>query len=123
MKNYAVVGDWNVLCQVCREKIKASEAVTRWDGLIVGRSHPCFELRHPLDLPQPLPPEEKPLPFTSPEPTDVFIYKCDQFGRSSVASLAQADCAVCDDPLTGVSPDDFDSDGLPASTFPTTGTL
>lgn len=63
--------DWNVICMSCREKIKASTAVLRWDGLVVGKDHPgCFEYRSPLDMPAPPLRDQRPLPFTSPEPSD-----------------------------------------------------
>lgn len=49
-------------------------AVERWDGLIVARDHPgCFEHRHPLDMPQRLPPEPRPILFVSSEPEEEEI--------------------------------------------------
>lgn len=70
----AVPFAYNVICQVCRKKIKSFEAVKRWDGYIVGRNHEgCYETKHPLDMPlPPRAPENRPLPFTSPESTDVY---------------------------------------------------
>ena len=32
---YYIPGSWNVICDSCGKKIKASEAKQRWDGLIV----------------------------------------------------------------------------------------
>lgn len=92
----AIPYDFNVICQVCRESIKGSEATKRWDNLIVGKNHPgCMELKHPLDMPYPLPPEQKPLPFTSPESTDTFITTgCSTM--SAIADLAVAECAIAD---------------------------
>ena len=111
----AIVRDWNVLCQICRGKIKASEAVKRWDGYIVGRNHPgCFEHRNPLDLPQPLPKEYIPLPFTSPEGTDVEIGVCTAEGRMGIAGYGVAGCATAG--LTGLV---FDVTGVPTGTFDT----
>lgn len=46
-KNYYVSGNWNVICDVCSKKIKASDAKQRWDGLIVCPSD--FEHRHEQD--------------------------------------------------------------------------
>lgn len=72
-KTFAKSYDYNVLCMICREKIKASTAVIRWDGLVVGRDHSgCFEYRSPLDMPAPPLRDQRPLPFTSPEPADTF---------------------------------------------------
>ena len=68
MKSYAVLHEWNVICEVCREKIKSSEAVQRWDGLIVSKHHEgCWEERHPLDIPRPPVRDDEPLPFTRPD--------------------------------------------------------
>jgi len=113
--NRAIVGDWNVICQVCRRKIKASKATKRWDGLIVGIEHSgCYETRHPLDMPQPLAPEPQPLPFTSPEETDEFIGVCTAEGRMGVAGYGVAGCATAG--LTGLT---FDASGVPSGTFGT----
>lgn len=46
-KNYYVSGEWNLICDVCSKKIKASDAKQRWDGLIVCPDD--FEHRHPQD--------------------------------------------------------------------------
>ena len=71
MKNIAIPYDFNVICQVCRKKIKASESLKRWDNLIVCKED--YETRHPLDMPAPRMPEQRALPFTSPEGTDTEI--------------------------------------------------
>lgn len=71
MENIAVPFDFNVICQVCRKKIKASESLKRWDNLIVCSED--YEMRHPADLPLPRIPEERKLPFTSPEGVNVEI--------------------------------------------------
>ena len=74
MKTYARPYDWNVICQICREKIKASQSVRRWDGLIVGAKHPgCFEYRSPLDMPAPPLRDQRPLPYTSPRTSDASV--------------------------------------------------
>lgn len=71
MRNIAIPYQWNVICQVCRAKIKASESLKRWDGLIVCKED--YETRHPLDMPAPRQSEERALPFTSSEPVDTEI--------------------------------------------------
>jgi predicted class III extradiol MEMO1 family dioxygenase len=48
MRNTYQPGDWNVHCDVCSRKIKASESKKRWDGLIVCSDD--FEHRHPQDF-------------------------------------------------------------------------
>ena len=41
-------GDWNLVCDVCSKKVKASTTKERWDGFRVCTS--CFETRQPLDF-------------------------------------------------------------------------
>lgn len=67
-KTQAIPFDWNVICQLCRKKIKAEESLKDWRGLIVCKDD--YETRHPLDMPAPRQPEERALPFTSSESED-----------------------------------------------------
>jgi len=83
-KTFARPYDWNVICMICRERIKASESVRRWDGLIVGANHAgCFEYRSPLDMPAPPLRDQRPLPFTSPRAADTHTLQ----GSSSTISV------------------------------------
>lgn len=67
---YYKSGDWNVICDVCSKKIKASESRKRWDGFIVCQDD--FEQRHPQDFVRSK--EDKiSVPFTRPRSTDVFV--------------------------------------------------
>lgn len=43
-----VSGDWNLVCDSCSKKIKASKSKQRWDGFIVCQG--CWEPRHSLDF-------------------------------------------------------------------------
>lgn len=90
MKSIAKLFSWNVICQVCRKKIKVEDSFKRWDGLIVCAQD--MEERHPLDMPQP--PLRAPLPIipTSPEPADTFSNSCSS--NTSVAGVATAGCMV-----------------------------
>jgi hypothetical protein len=45
---YYKSGDWNITCDVCSKKIKASESRKRWDGFIVCRDD--YEERQPQDF-------------------------------------------------------------------------
>ena len=97
-KTIAQPYDWNVLCQICREKIKASESVRRWDGLIVGARHAgCFEYRSPLDMPAPPLRDQRPLPFTSPRSVDTSTVQ----GSSSDISVTASPFTY----TTGSSPE------------------
>jgi hypothetical protein len=68
--NYFKSGDWNVLCEICGFKFKASELKETWDNKRVCVQD--FEVRHPLDLIR-APKPEKALPWTRPEPTNQFV--------------------------------------------------
>ena len=68
-RNYYVSGGWNVICDSCGKKIKASEAKQRWDGLIVCPAD--FEMRQPQDFVKARQ-DRITVPFTRPRPTDVF---------------------------------------------------
>ena len=68
-KNYYVPGDYNVVCDVCSKKIKASDAKQRWDGLIVCPSD--FEHRHPQDFVKART-DKITVPFTRPIPPLMF---------------------------------------------------
>lgn len=49
MKPYFKPGDWNVICDRCGRRRKASQCVMEWDNLFVCQT-PCFETRHPQDF-------------------------------------------------------------------------
>lgn len=68
-KNYYISGEFNVICDVCSKKIKASDAKQRWDGLIVCPSD--FEHRHPQDYVR-AKTDKITVPFTRPRPVDGF---------------------------------------------------
>ena len=70
MKNYFVSGDWNLICDSCGKKIKASEAKHRWDGFIVCKED--FEPRHPQDFVRARQ-DKISVPFTRPRPPDIFV--------------------------------------------------
>ncbi len=84
-RNYYVSGGWNVICDSCGKKIKASEAKQRWDGLIVCPED--FEQRQPQDFVKARA-DKITVPFTRPRPTDDFIYTQ---GLWDVVGTADAD--------------------------------
>lgn len=58
------------ICQASGFDFPLKELVRQWDGALV---HPRFlDQRHPLDAPR-VPRVERPLPYASPEPADVFL--------------------------------------------------
>ena len=68
-KNHYIPHEWNVVCDVCSKKIKASEAKQRWDGLIVCPSD--FEHRHEQDYVRART-DKITVPFTRPIPPLTF---------------------------------------------------
>lgn len=89
-----VSGDWNVICDVCGKKIKASKSRKRWDGFVVCEDD--FEYRHPQDFVR-AKQDKISVPFTRPRPTDVFInpeYVCTLEGSTAVTRMAVAGCSV-----------------------------
>ena len=70
-KNHYIPHEWNVVCDICSKKIKASDAKQRWDGFIVCSKD--FETRHPQDFIQTRQ-DKMTVPFSRPRPQDVFIF-------------------------------------------------
>ena len=71
MKNHLILGDWNVLCDSCGRKFKASQVQKRWDGLMVCKED--WEMRHPQDFLR-VQKEKIAVPFSRPYPAqDTFI--------------------------------------------------
>lgn len=68
-KTYYIPGEFNVTCDVCSKKIKASDAKQRWDGLIVCPSD--FEHRHEQDYVRART-DKITVPFTRPIPPLTF---------------------------------------------------
>lgn len=101
-RNYYVSGGWNVICDSCGKKIKASEAKQRWDGLIVCPND--FEMRQPQDFVKARQ-DKITVPFTRPRPTDDFIYTQGFFDVVGPTD----DCGVVDyiDPLSGYFLEDY----------------
>lgn len=69
-KNTYKAGDWNIICDVCAKKFKASEAKERWDGFIVCPDD--YEMRHEQDFVQARL-DKITVPFSRPRPVDVFV--------------------------------------------------
>lgn len=73
--NYLVLGDWNVICDQCGKKRKASEVAKRWDGLVVCKTEVrpgCYETRHPQDFVRTVV-DNQAVAFSRPEPADTFV--------------------------------------------------
>lgn len=62
---------WKAVCQVCGFEYYNDEIKKRWDGLMVCKED--YEIRHPMDFLRTKKEESQQLPWTSPEPADVYI--------------------------------------------------
>jgi len=91
-KNNYKKGDWNVICDVCGFKKRASEVRLRWDGLYVCQED--WETRHPQEFLR-TPKDDTSVPFTRPEPSDIEIEinGCSLLELGGGADYGTADCA------------------------------
>lgn len=69
-KTRYVKGDYNVWCSVCTGTMKRSQAIMRWDNVIVCEE--CWEPRHPQDHPARIPRDNIVVPDSSLVPTNTF---------------------------------------------------
>lgn len=91
MSTYFKSGTWNCICQVCGREYKSDQVRKRWDGLIVCEAD--FEQRHIADFIR-AHPERGGVPYTSPEPTDVFVFVCNFPNTVGMADTGVADCSM-----------------------------
>lgn len=92
MQNWLKLGDYNVICDSCGRKFKASTMQKRWDGLFVCKED--FEPRHPqLNLRVPTDVQRVPIPRPDPV-VDTFINNCNIVNGQGIAGVAVAGCAV-----------------------------
>jgi len=68
-RNYYESGGWNLICDSCSIKYKASKAKQRWDGFVVCPN--CYEQRHPQDFVRSRQ-DKITVPYIRP-PADIFI--------------------------------------------------
>ena len=70
MKNRFISGSWNLICDSCSIKYKATTAKQRWDGFIVCPN--CYEQRHPQDFVR-TKQDKISVPFSRPIPQEIFV--------------------------------------------------
>jgi len=68
--DYWKPGSYNAICDICGFKYKAEELRRRWDGVMCCPED--WEIRHPQDFVRGVK-DQRALPWTRPEPPDVFI--------------------------------------------------
>jgi hypothetical protein len=99
--------DWNLICDSCSKKIKASTAKKRWDGFLVCPD--CWEPRHSQDFVR-AKQDKITVPYSRPIPTETFIsvpytgaeLTCTPIGSTGAADYCVADCARADETLPGI---------------------
>ena len=90
MQNWLKLGDWNVVCDSCGRKFKASTMRKRWDGFLVCKDD--FEVKHP-QLSLKVHGDKQTVPIPRPEAEDQFLEFCDIWTSSPMADFGTADCA------------------------------
>lgn len=90
MQNWLKLGDYNVVCDSCGRKFKASTMRKRWDGLLVCKED--FEVKHP-QLSLKVHGDKQTVPIPRPEADDQFLEFCDIWTSSPMADFGTADCA------------------------------
>lgn len=96
MMDYYKSSDWNVTCDSCGKKLKASHTRHRWDGFIVCDS--CWEPRHSHDFIK-VRYDKQEVPFSR-RPQETFIdvpyteQACTPLTRTASADFGTADCAI-----------------------------
>lgn len=92
MRNWLKLGDWNVVCDSCGRKFKASTMLKRWDGLFVCKED--YEVKHP-QLSLRVHGDKQTVPIPRPEAIqDVFVNYCNIVNSQGKAGVALSGCAV-----------------------------
>lgn len=92
-KNHYIPHEWNVTCDVCSKKIKASESRLRWDGFLVCVDD--YEIRHEQDFVKSKL-DQITVPYTRPVPELIFTFVCSLYTSQGRADIGEADCARAD---------------------------
>jgi len=85
---------YRALCDRCGSKYYNWQLRDEWTGLMVCHgpsTNDCWEPRHPQDFLRPVKENNK-LPWTRPEPDDVFIVGCSISSSSGYADHGAAGC-------------------------------
>jgi hypothetical protein len=118
-------GEWNVICDRCGSKYKASQLRREWTGYMVCHgpgTNDCWEEKHPqLDIRGVK--DTQTVPWSRPEPTDVELDgttegECTAASMVPVAGEAVAGCA-----MVGYMPHFADDEAVPSSTFNISDTI
>lgn len=90
-EDYFAPGDWNILCSMCGQKMKFSEAVQNWQG---QWRHPrCNEPRHPQDFVHSINSPEMTIPVSQ-KMGEIDVQICTFNGISGIVGYAIAGCSI-----------------------------
>ena len=84
-------GDWNVICDVCGRKMKASSSKKRWDGAIVCPED--YETRHIQEFLK-VSPDKISVPYIRKVVPSFGTQACTVASKHPYADYAWADCAT-----------------------------
>lgn len=82
---------WRCVCDRCGFEYYNHQLQKEWNGLMVCRA--CYSPRHPQDFVRAVR-DEQAVPWSRPEPEDIFVDVCYIEGISGYAGFAVAGCAV-----------------------------
>ena len=87
--DYLELGDYNAQCYRCGMKRKASTLMKQWQGFYVCPEH--WEPRQPQDFVKSVP-DNQPVPWSQPQPADIFTYVCSPNGQTAIPRQAIPGC-------------------------------
>lgn len=82
-------GQWNFYCDFCGAKTKSGEGTRTWDNFYVCKHHK--EERNPQDFVRGVR-ENQSLPWTRPEPPEIFAPVCVLQGQNAIPGYAVPGC-------------------------------
>lgn len=101
--DYLALGEWNVQCFQCGQKMKSSQAVRNWQGYWVHPEH--NEPRQTQDFVRGVPDNQLP-PWVQPWPNVVYTYTNTQIGQGDgVNQVFQLGCGLYTVTVTAVNVD------------------
>lgn len=86
-------GKWKAICDQCGFEFYNDELRKRWDGLMV--CHADWEPDHPQKFLR-VREDSTSVPWSRPEPPDVFVDLCYIYARQAYADMGEADCLAAD---------------------------
>ena len=113
--NYFKSGSWNICCDVCNRKVKATDIFKRWDGLLVCKDD--FEQDHPQKYIR-VQADGMAVPEIRERGGEINVGPaCNVITSSAFADYATADCSRADKVVPSFSIIAQLAAGIPTGTF------